>query len=155
MENSKTKRLAFISFSIYSAFFILGLGLALVMIFWFKNSDAEGFEGLGMALATVILAAAGFLYSALSSVPIILRGFSLKFPSKIALPAICLPFDLIFAGINITLLFGILADENPNAPGIVFFAALLILSAASFCLNITSVISLKREKKTTVENGFS
>ena len=145
MGNKKIKRISTFAAIIYVAFVVLGLTLAAVSIIGFSNSDAEGWEGLGLALVTVILAAYGFIYAGVALTPMILRCFSIKYPLKTPLTAICIPFDIILSILDTVLLVGALTSEKPSPMGIALFAALLALSVAAFIINIIGISAIRRE----------
>lgn len=143
----KQKYVSIVALACYAAFLLAGLLMGLGMLTLFHTNDAEGIGGAALAVLSVILSVAGFIYAALSILPLVFRAISLK-KRKTVFPALCVPFDLLYIVLNVLLLVSGFSGETEIEPlGIVIFVALILISIAALVSNILSIVFLAAERK--------
>ena len=99
----KQKYFALASFGCYLLMFLSAIGLAAYMFVTLETSDANGWEGFGMALGGVIIIVLSLIAAAAVVVPTILRGISIGV-RKLPFSIICLVFDHCYVGFGVALL---------------------------------------------------
>lgn len=126
---------AAVSSACYGVFFLSGAVCAAVLWSLLKSVEGSGAEGVGAVVSAVVAAAACIFcaaYAAVSTLPLVLRLFSLKTEKKL-FPALCIVFDVVFIAANVFAVFCVTGGAR------IVGAALTAVSAVSLAANITAL----------------
>ena len=142
----KQKYLALANFLSYLALFLTFIGLATYMFVTLQTSDANGWEGFGLALGGVLIIVICLIAAAAVVIPTILRGISIGV-RKIAFPIICLPFDLCYVVSGTIMLIEQIRTGGADLSVYIWLAFLYVLVIAALTLNVVSIVFFAIDKK--------
>lgn len=122
-----------ISLISYLTITLVSLGFAIYFLILALTSPAEGWEGLGRAIAIIFALFCG-VYTVIALIPTTLKVFDLRF-EKTALAVICLIFDILMSGAHLILALVLLGD-GAELLALVAVFTILALSLLSLVSNI-------------------
>lgn len=144
----KQKYLALANFLSYLALFLTFIGLAIYMFVTLQTSDANGWEGFGLALGGVLIIVICLIAAAAVVIPTILRGISIGV-RKLVFSILCLPFDLCYVAFGIAMLIGQVTQGNAELSVYGWLLYILVMTVGAFAVNVVSVVFFAVDKRKT------
>lgn len=126
-----------ISLACYLLFLIGGLTLAIILYFSGRAADDSNLGGAIGKVFSLVFAIIALAYAIASILPLTFKIISIKRGGGAAV--ICLIFDLMYCIANAALMISQFNSDGATAPGVLLFAALLLISLVSLAANLLSL----------------